>query len=322
MSAHIMTDEAGEETIMGEETMPDSASGANASLTWFEANQRYLAAAISALRVHLQATLRANASAYEPSTQAEDALLDLGAWTFSQPPALEQLCSAFELSAFERGVLLLAAGAEMDSQLAELYASLGANPRFLPTLNLALTVLPEAHWSALSPSRALRRWQLIDILPADTLIASAFRPNERILHFLAGVSGIDERLHHLFRPVPPPDALPLSYADLARQVAAVWTDASRHWAASSMTPQLPLIELCGAEPDANRAIAAGAAAAFNLRLYALSPRNLLQTSSAETDLLLRLWEREAVLSGTALLLESEDLPTADTTSATLALLLE
>jgi hypothetical protein len=323
MSAHIMNDETSEENIMGGETMSDSASGANGSLTWFEANQRYLAAALSALRVHLQATLRrADDSACEPATQAEDALLDPGAWTFSQPPALEQLCSAFELSAFERGVLLLAAGAEMDSRLAELYASLGPNPRFLPTLNLALTTLPEAHWSALSPSRALRRWQLIDILPSDTLIASAFRPNERILHFLAGVSGIDERLHHLVRPVSPPDALPLSYADLASQVAAVWTDASRHSAASSMAPQLPLIELCGAEPDANRAIATGAAAALNLRLYALSPRNLPQTSSAETDLLLRLWEREAVLSGTALLLESEDLPTADTTSATLALLLE
>jgi hypothetical protein len=324
MSANIITNEAGEEIIMDEETMPDSESGAHASLTWFEANQHYLAAALSALRVHLQATLRssADASACEPSTQAEDALFDPGTWTFSQPPALEQLCSAFELSVFERGVLLLAAGAEMDSRLAELYASLDATPRSLPTLNLALTALPEAHWSALSPSRALRRWQLIDLLPADTLIASAFRPNERILHFLAGVSGIDERLHHLVRPVPPPDVLPPSYADLASQIATVWTDASRHTATFSMAPQLPLIELCGAEPDANRAVAATAAGALNLRLYTLSPRNLPQTSSAETDLLLRLWEREAVLSGAALLVEYEDLPTADSSSATLALLLE
>ena len=100
MSAHIMTDETSEENIMGGETMSDSASGANGNLTWFEANQRYLAAALSALRVHLQATLRrADDSACEPATQAEDALLDPGAWTFSQPPALEQLCSAFELSA-------------------------------------------------------------------------------------------------------------------------------------------------------------------------------------------------------------------------------
>jgi hypothetical protein len=202
------------------------------------------------------------------------------------------------------------------------YASIDTNRRSLPTLNLALTVLPEAHWSALSPSRALRRWQLIDLLPADALIASGFRPNERILHYLAGVSGIDERLHHLVRPVLPPEMLPHSYAAVASQVAAAWTDASRDSAASPTAAQLPLIELCGAEPDANRAIAAHAAASLNLRLHALSPRNLLQTSITEMNLLVRLWEREAILSGTALLLESDDLPAADTASAAFALLLE
>jgi hypothetical protein len=318
-----MTDETREETLLGEAALPDNASGATAGLTWFEANQRYLAAALSALRVHLETTLRSNtnASVRDPAADAEDPLLDPGVWTFSQLPALEQLCSAFELSAFERGVLLLAAGAEMDSQLAGLYASLDSNRRSLPTLQLALTALPEAHWSALSPSRALRRWQLIDLLPADTLITSAFRPNERILHYLAGVSGIDERLLSLAHPVPPPEMLPLSYADVASQVAAVWADAS-HAATSSPAPRLPLIELCGAEPEANRTIAAAAAAALNLRLYILSSRHLLQTSSTEMTLFLRLWEREAILSGTALLLESEDLHTTDASSPTITLLLE
>jgi len=113
MSAPIMTDETHDETLVGDGAMPDSASGSNASLTWVEANQRYLAAAISALRIHLETTLRSSADAAvsAPSAYAEDTLLDPGVWTFSQPPALEQLCSAFELSTFERGVLLLAAGA-------------------------------------------------------------------------------------------------------------------------------------------------------------------------------------------------------------------
>jgi hypothetical protein len=324
MSALNMTGETSEEAVLGEETMPSGASSADESLTWFEANQRYLAAALLALRVHLEGTLRHNtdASVREPAAHAEDPLLDPGVWTFSQPPALEQLCSAFELSAFERGVLLLAAGAEMDSQLAGLYASLDTNRRSLPTLHLALTVLPEAHWSALSPSRALRHWQLIDLLPADTLITSAFRPNERILHYLAGVSGIDERLQHFVHLLSQPEMLPPSYANISSQVAAVWTDTSRQSTASPIATQLPVIELCGTEPEANRAIAAEAAAALSLRLYVLSPRNLLQTSSSEMNLFLRLWEREAILSGTALLLESEDLPTVDAASTTIALLLE
>ena len=318
MSVPIMTDETREEAFFG------ASSNADIGLTWLEANQRYLVAALSALRVHLQTTVRSSAEALssEHSTDAEDTLLDPGVWTFSQPPALEQLCSLFELSAFERGVMMLAAGAEMDSRLAALYASLDASRRPLPTLQLALTVLPEAHWSALSPSRALRRWQLIDLLAADTLVTSAFRPNERILHFLAGISGIDERLHHLVHPVPVPEMLPPSYADVASQVAAVWTDASHHADASPTAAQLPLIELRGADPDANRTIAARAAAAFKLRLHALSPRNLLQTSNAETGLFLRLWEREAILSESALLIELDDLPTGDTASTTIALLLE
>ena len=319
MSAPIMTEDTSEDTLRGAEAAAGSASSADASITWSEANQRYLVAALSALRIHLKATLDGGANAPE---HVEDALLDPGIWMFSQPPALEQLCSAFDLSAFERGVLLLAAGAEMDSQLAAHFASLDTSRRPLPTLQLALTVLPEAHWSALSPARALRRWQLIDLLPADTLITSAFRPNERILHFLAGISGIDERLHHLAHPVPPPETLPSSYADVAGQVAAVWADASRHATASSAAQQLPLIELCGTEPDANRAIAARAAAAVNLRLHVLSLRSLLQTSSAETSLFLRLWEREAILSESALLIELDDLSTADTASATISLLLE
>jgi AAA+ superfamily predicted ATPase len=318
-----MTDETREETILGEEAISGSASGTDAGLMWSEANQRYLAAAISALRAHLEATLRSEAAVSTSETSAhEGTLLDPVIWTFSQPPAIEQLCSAFELSAFERGVVLLAAGAEMDSRLAGFYASLDADRRSLPTLHLALTVLPEAHWSALSPSRALRRWQLIDLLPADTLITSAFRPNERILHYLAGVSGIDERLHHFVRPVPPPEMLPPSYADVASKVGGVWTDASRYPAAWSTTRQLPLIELCGAEPEANRAIAAAAAASLNLHLHAISPRNLLQASSAETNLFVRLWEREAILGATALLFECDDLPTGDAASAAVALLLE
>ncbi len=318
MSAPTITEETSEDALRAKETT-GNASSTHSNVTWFEANQRYLVATFSALRIHLKDRLDGGVNS---SAQIDDNLLDPAVWNFSQPPALEQLCSVFELSAFERGIIILAAGAEMDSQLAAHYASLDASRRPLPTLQLALTVLPEAHWSALSPSRALRRWQLIDLFAADTLVTSAFRPNERILHFLAGLSGIDERLHHLIHPVPTPETLPSSYADVASQVAAVWTDASRQATAASISQQLPLIELCGAEPDTNRAIAAHAAATLNLRLHVLSPRSLLQTSSAEASLFLRLWEREAILSESVLLLELDDLPTSDTASVTIAQLLE
>ena len=123
MSAPIITEETSEDILDGVGT---TAGGANVDVTWFEANQRYLAAGLSALRLPLKATLNGGTDAF---TSVGDVRLDLDVWTFSQPPALEQLCSAFDLSSFERGILLLAAGAEMDSELAAHYASLDASRR-------------------------------------------------------------------------------------------------------------------------------------------------------------------------------------------------
>ncbi|HEY5211624.1 MAG TPA: hypothetical protein VIJ38_01225, partial [Acidobacteriaceae bacterium] len=73
MSAPIMTEDTSEDTLRGAEAAAGSASSADASITWSEANQRYLVAALSALRVHLKATLDGGANA---SANIEDALLD------------------------------------------------------------------------------------------------------------------------------------------------------------------------------------------------------------------------------------------------------
>ncbi len=306
-------------TATGERTMSDETRRGTMGATWHEANQCYLAAALSGLQRRLETVLGSNVvnTPLDGKPRAgDDPVLDPASWPFSQPPAIEQLCSAFELSSFERDVVLLAAGAEMDARLAGIYASLDGSRRPLPTVSLALTSLPDAHWSALSPARALRYWQLIEVLPADTLVSSAFRLNERILHFIAGVSVMDERLEHLVRTVHASGALPRSYHEVAQQVATVWADAARRSApTSSATTQLPLIELCGAEPDANRAIAAAAAGSLDLRLYTLHLRNLPQAHGAETGLLVRLLEREAVLNGMALLLEADDVPAGDASSS-------
>src|SRR5487761_1727556 len=130
-----------------------------ANTTWYEANQGYLAAGFSRLRSYLEDFLlnHEEVKACDPTPQRErENTTESAAWSFSQPPALEQLCSSFELSSFERDVLLLCAGAEMDTNLAELLASIGNNRCPLPTFSLALTALHDAHWSALSPARALR----------------------------------------------------------------------------------------------------------------------------------------------------------------------
>jgi hypothetical protein len=290
---------------MNEGTMAGIASpGSAAGNTWYEANQSYLAAALSEVRMRLESSFEGGEAGRTQET--DTATYSSPAWGFSQPPALEQLCSSFELSGFERDLLLLCAGVEMDARLAEFYVTANRGNRPMPTFSLALRALPEAHWSALSPARALRYWQLIEVLPADTLVSSPLRINERILHYLAGISAVDERLQGLVRPVPLPGPLPSSYSETAQRIATLWAEASADKAGSISGPKLPIVELWGNEPDAKRMIASTAAALLNLRLYVLNAQNLPQSYTAETDLLLRLWEREAVLTESALLVEADE----------------
>jgi hypothetical protein len=105
---------------------------------------------------------------------------------------LERLCSAFGLSRFERSVLLMCAGVELDGNFGTACAAAQSDPaRGYATFGLALATLPNAHWSALSPARPLRGWRLLELLPGDTLANGRLRISERILHALVGVE-IDE----------------------------------------------------------------------------------------------------------------------------------
>src|SRR5215210_224520 len=143
-------------------------------MSWPEANQRYLLAALAEVRATLD-----KAPAPEPLEE------------MPAPPALEVLCERFGLSRFERSVLLLCAGPELDSGF----------PARPPTFSLALAALPGPHWSAVSPSGPLRHWRLIEVGPGPSLTASPLRIDERVLHFLAGLDLRDERLAGTVRPL-------------------------------------------------------------------------------------------------------------------------
>jgi hypothetical protein len=261
---------------------------ADADSLWCEANQRHLAAALTDVRLALQQRLAPAESVIEeaPPEPTE--------WTHAEPPALEALCAALSLSSFERKVLLLCAGVEMDSRFA---AMLTGARRALPTFSLALSVFEDAHWTALSPARPLRRWQLLDVLEGDTLATSPLRIQERVLHFLAGVACLEERLRGLVRPVPVPEHLAPSHRALAERLATVWSRA--------MDAGLPVVQLCGPDPANKRPVAAAACAECGLRLHVADLGRLPQ-SAAEMETFVRLWERESVLGSSALLLECDD----------------
>ncbi|MBV8138823.1 MAG: ATP-binding protein [Deltaproteobacteria bacterium] len=257
----------------------------SAPAAWCEENQSRLAAAIAEVRAAVEAFLAdAGKSAASPERAAEDA-------SAARPAELEGLCATLGLTTFERKILLLCAGVELDSKLADLCGS-------RPTFGMALGVFSDAHWSALSPSRPLRYWRLIEVTSGDQLTSSPIRIDERILHYLTGIQVIDERLRPLLKPEPAAPQLPPSHQTIAKEAGAAWRRTSNHGL-------LPVIQLCGADRAAKAEIAAAAAALAGLNLRSIAAPDIPR-ATGEIDLFVRLWDREAALSGSALLVEADE----------------
>src|SRR5262249_17331367 len=115
--------------------------------------------------------------------------------------ALDHLQTAFGLSSFERDLLLLCAGASLESRFASACAAVHKDPQMTwPTFGLGLLVLDEPHWSCLSRNRPLRYWRLLEMDNAPFLHAP-LRIDERVLQFLMGVPSPDERLEPLVHAI-------------------------------------------------------------------------------------------------------------------------
>ena len=241
---------------------------------WREANQRHLAAALAEVRDLLQG----KTPEIGPEIEPEGGTLT----------TLDALTAMFELSPFERRVLLLCAGIELDPSFGPRHATFG----------LSLAAFPDAHWSALAPTSALRRWRLIEIAAGDEgLSASPLRIDERILHYLLGVPCVDERLHGIVVPSGAPTELAPSQLAVAERLARLWSRAER-------AADCPVVQLGGDDVAGRSAVAAAACAQLGLQLWTMDAADI-PASGAERETLARLWERESILVQAALLIESE-----------------
>jgi hypothetical protein len=224
------------------------------------------------------------------------------------PPALEMLRARFGLSSFERDVLLLCAGVELEASLASLLASAqGDAGRSYPTFSLALAALPGAHWSALSPQAPLRHWRLMEVVGAGStpLTLCPLRIDERVLNYLVGVQHLDERLAGMvhFQPsASTAEELPASHQRLCERMARLWSNA--------IAGDLPVVQLLGNDPSARRRVTAAAFARLDFSM-AILPGLALPVEARELDAFLRLWEREAALSQAGLLIECEGMEGPD-----------
>jgi hypothetical protein len=275
-----------------------------------EINQRALTAAIAELR----AILERHAAGKEAGAQIAPSAIA----RVPDPPQLQGLSTAFGLSRFERSILLLCAAIELDSTFAGLCGMAQGDPsRPYPTFSLALAVFDDAHWSALNPAAPLRRWRLVEVQnqAGTSLTTSPLRIDERILHYLAGVHYQDERLAGFIHPVQSTAELVPSHAMLVATIGKIWQRSNA---------ALPVIQLCRGDEATKQSIAAASSSAAGLRLYAL-PAGQIPGGAAELESLLRLWERESVLSSCALYVEADaidrnDLRTVEQVSHLLELL--
>jgi ATPase family associated with various cellular activities (AAA) len=254
-------------------------------ISWAEANQSYL--------VMEFARLRRRFAAEDEST---DEKFDEEALRASLDPAaaIDRLATVFGLSAFERDVVLLAAGVEMDSRLAQhVGEALGREPRGAITFALALATLAEAHWSALAPTAPLRRYRLVELEADRGLTTAALRIDERILHYLVGVNVLDPRLEPLLQFKGHPHAIAEQHRVLAVETIAGFDPGSE---------QQPVLHLCGDDPRGQEDIASLWAVNAGRHLYVLRAENI-PAAGAETDQLVALWTREAALLPAVLLVQ-------------------
>jgi hypothetical protein len=259
-------------------------------------NHEYLSSQIARVKAYLEqysaARRRPNA---EEVPEPDDAALTL-------------LMRVFGLSPFERDVLLVAAAQEMDGSFGQSCALASDDPaRPFPTLGLALAVLPGAYWSAFTPAAPLRYWKLIELREGSGLMLSQYRIDERILHFLAGVVDDEERDERLAPFLEAPatgNTLFSGQPDLATSLAEAWSGEQR-----------PILQLCGEDPVLKHALAREAGRLLRMEPLAIRAQQL-PSGHAELESLLRLWDREAALTGNFLLLDCDDADTSESAHET------
>ena len=267
-----------------------------ATQNWLQGNQAYLQASFAIIKRYLELCVERedgelhseDRKLTEMQAQYERARLGL-----SRLAPLDTLCSVFGLTEAERDIILLCAGAELDTQVIDLCTAIQGAPS--PTFGLVLRALPSASWGPLAASAPLRRWQIVDLGPGTTLASRALRLDGFILHFLLGVHSMDERLLGFFEPIESRGLLSPSQRLTAREAADTW---------QGNLPG-PVLYLCTTDRDIARDVAHEIGQRNGLMVYAINAADI-PDHPTEQITAARLWERHAALNSGAVLVELLD----------------
>ncbi len=273
--------------------------------TWAQHNQERLGRELERLRELLEGFSqsrrgRSRAGSKKPSKAKTSTGADQQPHPGAEPAtSLDYLCAGFELSGFERDVLLLCAGVELDGPLAELVAEAQGGGSGRVTISLALAALPNAHWEAFSPGAPLRYWRLLHLQPGPGLTHSPLQIDEMPLHFLTGLDPHDDQLIEHMRFLPPRPAPAPSHQRLAERLVSAWRFSfDQH----GLLAAAPTFELFGPDARSRHDVAAAVAHELRLAMDSMVVDEWLGSFS-ELESNLRAWRRLARLSPRMLLLE-------------------
>ena len=275
-------------------------------MNWYEANKTYLMASIRLVKKEISGyTDEQSSGEVDPEiAQLEQEMENLRS-EMNQSPTLEMLSEIFGLTSFERKVLLLCAGVELDSAFRFSRSAEHEKGDFLnPNFAMALTAFKDAHWSSLSPERPLRYWQLIELADKSQLTKSPLFINERILHFLTGIEHTDESLIGLLEPVTNEKDLVSSHLSISDEIVKTIS-------LSVSKSELPLLLIKGDEISDKTALISHICRGLNQRLYRLRA-SLIPENPKELDNLVKIWNRESALSSAALLLDCNEVDKTNT----------
>ncbi|HEY9598408.1 MAG TPA: ATP-binding protein, partial [Cyanophyceae cyanobacterium] len=276
--------------------------------SWYTANIQSLLASLQRVRQVLEDYINRTQNQPIPPKSGRELTPESLSILETTPSALDRLCNTFNLSVFERDILLLGVGMELDPNFEALCVKVHGNAdRNYPTLGLALSILPEAHWRVLSSQSPLQQWQLIEIGEGQALAQSPIRINKRILCYLLSEPCLDDELTGILKPISTRNtgnsALPPSHQKLADQLVVTWSQ-------SAVTSNFPLVQLCGSELAAKYAIIATACRNLGWNLNVISA-SLLPPNPNELNHVIQRCFREALLTNSALLLDCHEINQAD-----------
>ncbi|MCX6674689.1 MAG: AAA family ATPase [Methanothrix sp.] len=217
---------------------------------------------------------------------------------------LDLLADLFQLTSFERDVLLLAFAHEMDPSFERLIAYIQDDlNRKYPTPSLALEIFGEEgaemeERRSLMAGATLRRFHLIVLDPgAGAWALQPLRMDERVTDYILGFNHPDEKLLGLLRPLSP---APLTHSHF-RLLESI-----EQWMKSEVREScLTSLNLVGAKGTGRRAVAAEISSRLGIQIFSMDTTRL-PALGADLQEMVQLLERESILAGATFYIELPD----------------